>query len=168
MTYQFAHCTYEEEWTRDDLWFMSCHGTVKNLDGKIIKSFHFRTDINPKGETTAQCCRRWAKFYCPPGATMAEVMAVLSKSYSEEYLNNQLAVAMRQYDFFKHDRPVGYPGREGLAKFPHMRRWWRDRWREARAVRRWWRAMALNQPQLLLFTVTGFDYLYDSPYKLAG
>jgi len=47
-----------------------------------------------------------------------------------------------------------------------MRRWWRERWCEARSVRRWWRAMAKNHAHLLLFMVTGIDYLYNSPYRL--
>jgi hypothetical protein len=163
---QFSFCTYEESWTGEFPWDSVCTATVKDLKGNVVKQFRFSTDINPRGETTADSCRRWAKFYCPPNVTLTEIKDTVLKEYESGYLDDRLEAGIRSYDFFKNDRPIGYPGREGLASRPHMRRWWRERWCEARSVRRWWRAMAKNHAHLLLFMVTGIDYLYNSPYRL--
>ena len=164
-THVFRHCTVTEQWSGEYPYSSICNLAVENKNGKVVGRWRISTDINPRGETTLDRFLRWSKNYIPPDMKLDQLIEELVQDgMSREVVKDTLDEGLRSADFFIN--PNRRPFLHDLTAYPHLRKSNRQLWRECYAVRRWWKAMRNSPAHLLQFRLQGFDYLYDSSYRL--
>ena len=154
--YTFEHCTYKEFWTGKYPWSSSCRAQVLGLDNKVVREFHFSTNINRRGRTDQDWCRAWAENYIPAHATIDTVVDMWTrrnKTIEELMATLDKAVEAKKAAISSTSRPLF------LYKGKALRREWRKIYEHKRECKRF----LANQGHLLQqFMTGGENYLPGS------
>lgn len=151
--FKFEYCVYQEFWTGEYPYSSSCQAQVLGLDGKVVKKFCFSTCINKRGETDADYCRRWAKNYIPPNATVDDVLAMWTqrgKSVAELMATLKEAIKAQETCIASLRRPLF------LYKGKALRKEWRKIHEDKKESKRF---LAYQGHLLQMFMTNGINYL---------